>query len=172
MSREKCHTVVGIDNGLDGGLVALSEFTGHVIAKRPMPTRQINGKREVDPHAIREWIFSLNEKPSRLLVAIEEPLKHAKSSQAIRSMGVSFGILSATSELGGARTCRVQVRNWQDSMLGKAVPQGKTKEHALKYANKRWPNEDWLASPRCSVPHDGMVDAAVIAEYARLNLLS
>ena len=171
MSREKCNVVVGVDNGLDGGLVALSEYTGHVLEKRPMPTRTMGKKREIDPFAVRDWLLSLNENPRKVLFAIEEPLKHAKNSQAMRSMGISFGLLHGTGELSGLRVERVQVNDWQPLLLGK-VPKGRTKEYALKKATELWPYENWLASPRCSVPHDGMVDAALVAQYARLKLLS
>jgi hypothetical protein len=171
MSREKCNVVVGVDNGLDGGLVALSEYTGHVLEKRPMPTRTMGKKREIDPFAVRDWLLSLNENPRKVLFAIEEPLKHAKNSQAMRSMGISFGLLHGTGELGGLRVERVQVNDWQPLLLGR-VPKGRTKEYALKKATELWPYENWLASPRCSVPHGGMVDAALVAQYARLKLLS
>ena len=171
MSREKCNVVVGADNGLDGGLVALSEYTGHVLEKTPMPTRMIGKKREIDPHAVRDWLLSLNENPRNILLAIEEPLKHAKSSQAMRSMGISFGLLCGTGELSGMRTERVQVNDWQPMLLGR-VPKGQTKTYALKAAAGLWPYECWLASQRCTTPHDGMVDAALIAQYARLKLLS
>lgn len=171
MSREDCNVVVGVDNGLDGGLVALGEYTGHVLDKIPMPTRTVGKKREINPTAVKEWLLSLNERNRKLLVAVEEPLKHAKSSQAMRSMGISFGLLCATSELSGLRTERVQVNDWQPVLLGR-VPKGQTKAYALRKATELWPYECWLASQRCTTPHDGMVDAALIAQYARLKLLS
>lgn len=170
MSREKCNVIVGADNGLDGGLVALSEYTGHVLEKRPMPTRMFGKKREIDPHAVKEWLLSLNENPRKILLAIEEPLKHAKSSQAMRSMGISFGLLCSTGELSGLRTERVQVNDWQPVLLGR-VPKGQTKAYALRKTTALWPYESWLASPRCTTPHDGMIDAALIAEFARQKLL-
>jgi hypothetical protein len=65
----------------------------------------------------------------------------------------------------------VQVNDWQPMLLGR-VPKGQTKTYALKAAAGLWPYECWLASTRCTTPHDGMVDAALIAQYARLKLLS
>jgi len=41
----------------------------------------------------------------------------------------------------------------------------------LLKARQLWPDETWLASPRCTKPHDGMIDAALIAEYARISNL-
>lgn len=160
--------IVGVDNGLDGGLVAIAAFDGSIIDAMPMPTRLMNGKREVDPHAVSGFLYGLARHPSRLLFAIEEPLKHAKSSQAMRSMGISFGQLSAIAETIGCATMRVQVLDWQKAVLGK-VARHQTKTRALAVATTLWPDQCWLASKRCKVPHDGMVDAALLARYARMK---
>jgi hypothetical protein len=55
-------------------------------------------------------------------------------------------------------------------MLGK-VPAGKTKEYALTKARELWPDETFYATARCSTPHTGIVDAALIAEYGRIQRL-
>ena len=49
-------------------------------------------------------------------------------------------------------------------MLGR-VPKGRTKEVALNLANQLEPSENWLANKRCRTPHDGMIDAYLIARY-------
>jgi hypothetical protein len=59
------------------------------------------------------------------------------------------------------------VKEWQDVMLGKRLAKGMTKVAALASANKLWPTERWLATTRSKTPHDGMVDAALIARYNR-----
>ena len=87
--------IVGIDNGISGGLCALSAFDGAVLAHRAMPTKQVAGKTEVDVRALLDWL-----EPYRtdMVVCIEEPLKHAKSSQAMRSMSISFGLIVGACE--------------------------------------------------------------------------
>jgi hypothetical protein len=59
---------------------------------------------------------------------------------------------------------------WQKVMLP-GCAKGDTKPAALARARQLWPAESWLASPRCSKPHDGMIDAALIAEYGRIKNL-
>lgn len=162
--RTKPNTVIGIDNGLSGGLCAISAHDGSVIEYIPMPTALISHKSEISTEAIVEWISRYLS--HQTLIAIEEPLKHAKSSQAMRSMALSFGKLLGIAETLRYAVERVQVGDWQKPVLGK-VPKGKTKQVALAKANARWPDEEWLASPRCKVAHDGIVDAALIAEFAR-----
>lgn len=157
--------IIGIDNGLDGGLVAISKCTGAVIDKTIMPTFHRSGKREIDSRGTYDWIMFLNPGPD-FLVAIEEPLHHAKSSQAVRSMGISFGKLLGMCENRNWGHCLVSVHKWQKKMLGN-VPKGTTKEAAAWKAECLAPDERWQKSKRATKPHDGMVDAFLIARYIR-----
>ena len=155
--------IVGVDNGLDGGITAISAYTGAVIDKTIMPTKHRNKRREVDTRKVYEWLMELE---SPFLFAIEEPLHHAKSSQAVRSMGISFGKLLGLAESRQWETKCVSVQKWQKKMLG-FVPKGKTKEAALWKAEALAPDECWQKSNRASKAHDGMVDAFLIARYIR-----
>lgn len=85
MDIDEEDVIVGVDNGLNGGLVAISRYTGGVIAKTVMPNLVRGKKKEVDIYKVYQWVLSLD---SRFIFAVEEPLHHAKSSQAVRSMGI------------------------------------------------------------------------------------
>jgi hypothetical protein len=159
--------IIGIDNGLDGGICAISAFSGRVISYIEMPCLERAGKREIDTLEVYRWIMDLNT-DSRIL--IEEPLKHAKTSQAMRSMGISFGKLLGMCESHILTVEPVEVAKWQKAMLGKVL-KGQTKKAALEKAQAFEPEEKWLASPRCRVPHDGIVDAFLIAQYGRFSTL-
>ena len=102
--------IIGIDNGLDGGIVAVSKHTGAVIEKTVMPTFHRLGKREVDSRKIYDWIINLN---TPFTVAIEEPLRHARSSQAIRSMAISFGKILGMAECRQWDIKFISVHKWQ-----------------------------------------------------------
>ena len=69
--------IIGIDNGLDGGLPLISKTTGALINKTVMPTLRRGSKREVDAYKLYQWILGLDEMPSNFVIAIEEPLHHA-----------------------------------------------------------------------------------------------
>ena len=159
--------IFGIDNGLDGGICAISSFDGSVISAIPMPCYKRKGKREVDTVAAYRWMTDLFGHKTEILVAIEEPLKHARSSQAVRSMAISFGKLFGMCEVHGLEVAAVDVKEWQDAMLGKKVPRSGTKTAALAVAQSLHPNESWLAGDRSRIPHDGIVDGFLIAEYLR-----
>tara|TARA_R100001509_G_scaffold165629_1_gene148316 strand:- start:3713 stop:4195 length:483 start_codon:yes stop_codon:yes gene_type:complete len=155
--------IIGIDNGLDGGLVAISKHTGGIISKTVMPTMRRAGKREVNTVEVYKWMVGLH---TPFCIAIEEPLKHARSSQAVRSMGISFGKILGMAECKGWDIMCISVHKWQKQMLGH-IPKGKTKEAALDLAYELVPDECWQKSKRASKPHDGMVDAFLIARYVR-----
>ena len=155
--------IVGVDNGLDGGLCVISKFDGSLIDKIAMPCRQQNKKREIDICKIHKWLSDLN---TPFVLAIEEPLAHAKSSQAVRSMAISFGKLLGMAECKDYEVARVSVHRWQKAMLG-FIPKGKTKQAALAKAQEFEPSENWLKNKRCRTPHDGIIDAFLIAHYYR-----
>ncbi len=158
--------IVGVDNGLDGGLCAITQFDGGLIDRMAMPCRQQSKKREIDICKIHKWLSDLN---TPFVLAIEEPLAHAKSSQAVRSMAISFGKLLGMAECKDYEVARVSVHKWQKAMLG-FIPKGKTKQVALETAQNLEPSENWLKNKRCRVPHDGLVDAFLIAHYYRQRI--
>lgn len=153
--------IVGVDNGLDGGLAAITWWGGTLIDRIKMPTKRVGTKREVDSYAVYRWLSDLH---SPYILAIEEPLPHAKSSAAVRSMALSFGKLVGMAETRVQDVVRVQVREWQKAMLGK-VPRGETKAFALREACRLCPDENWLGSERSKKPHDGIIDAYLIARH-------
>lgn len=162
--QPKC--VVGIDNGLCGGIAILSQHHGAIVAKRVMPTRERNGKREVDVAALRDWLCgSLGGDFLTSVFVVEEPVG-SKSLNAAKSMASSFHAVRGMLETKGATWHAIKPRTWQSAMLANS---GDTKADALIYAELRWPDESWLRTPRCTTPHDGMIDAAIIAEHYRTN---
>lgn len=155
--------IVGIDNGVSGGLCAISSFDGSVIDHIKMPVEKIGDKPEVYIKGVLYWLAQFS--PLSTSVAIEEPLRHAKSSQAMRSMSISFGKIIGLCETIEYPTYRIQVKEWQDVELGKRLAKGQTKVVALAKARQHWPDENWLATSKSKVPHDGIVDSALIARY-------
>jgi hypothetical protein len=155
--------IIGIDNGIDGGLCAISRSHGKIIAKRVMPILKRNGKSEVDILMLRDWILDLHTEPC---IVIEEPLRHAKSSQAMRSMAMNFGKILGACEMKGWQVNPVEVAHWQKVMLAGNRSKG-TKVAALTVAEQLSPGEDWTKSAKATTPHDGMVDAYLVACYWR-----
>ena len=159
---EDTSVVVGVDNGLNGGLVALSWSHGLVIDTRVMPVAECGGRKEIDNKQIWEWAQQFN----KLVVAIEAPPHHCPSAAALRSLALNFGKMAGFFEAKGTPVFRVTVHAWQKKMLA-GKEKGLTKLLALGKANETWPEEDWLPTRKHRKPHDGLVDAALIAEHVR-----
>lgn len=166
--KTKPSTIVAVDNGITGGICILNPVSGAIKAYRSLPTHTVAGKTEVDYLALLDWVegqIGPEACKQEVDFVIEEPLKHAKTSQAMRSMSISFGATAAAFQVSGYRVHRIQVLDWQKKMLGKRLAAGQTKIAALQKARERWPEEKWFGTPRSYTPHDGVVDAALIGLY-------
>lgn len=161
-------TYIGADNGLDGGLVAL-DSDGAIVGRIVMPTIVCKKGREVDAGEVANFVTSFHA-PT---VLIESASKHSPGKLALCSTWFSFGITKTAVALSGVPLSIVQPQAWQKAFWTRPrLPRGEkfdTKAAALKAANEIWPGQDWTKSTRATKPHDGMVDAALIAEHHRRN---
>lgn len=157
---------LGIDNGISGGLVVLSPTAGlPPVAMMVMPVQRARKGNEVDVRAVLHWLEDIGVRLAETMTIIEEP-GGSKSARAATSMAGSFHALRGMLESRGARYERITPQAWQRVMIPGARG-GETKARALEMARRLWPTTDWRASDRCRTPHDGLVDAALLAEYAR-----
>ncbi len=161
---------IGIDNGITGGLAAI-RGDGKPIWLKPMPIQRTKKGNEIDVRAVKNWLDGvlLIHDTTETIVVIEEPAG-SKFPKMASSMAGSFHAIRTVLELMGLAYERVTPQAWQKVMLGK-LPKGQTKIAALTRARSLFPKQSWLETPRCTKPHDGMVDAALIAEFGRRNNL-
>lgn len=163
---------IGIDNGISGGIAAVSPTPGAgIVCMTPMPIQKTRKGNEID--ILKVWQFLdeelfIDRNVDRIAIVIEEP-GGSKSAKAATSMAGSFHALRAMCELKRFRHHRITPQAWQKEMLHAGA--GDTKPAALAKARSLWPNEKWLATPKCKTPHTGMIDAALIAEFARIRNL-
>jgi len=158
--------IIGIDNGISGALVAISSAHGSIIGMTTMPSVKHKSRNEVNVRAVHLWLSEVTGgNLSNADYVIEEP-NNSRTPSTAYSVASSFHSLRGFFETKMLRYSRITPQSWQKYMLGK-VPKGETKAYALAKANEIWPDERWLATPRCKTPHEGLVDAALIAFYAR-----
>lgn len=165
---------IGIDNGLSGGIAVLSPH-GSLIAATIMPVVKTEHGFRIDAQCLPRWITEASQCPAReMVIAIEACPKHARDKAAMRSMGMSFGTIYGAigARLPDARIIEVQSGNGRDSwqrMIGYTGGKNSvdTKPAAFAKARQLWPGETWLATARSTKPHEGLIDAALIAEWAR-----
>ena len=161
---------IGIDNGVTGALAAVLGGSGKILSACPMPIAKARKGNEVDVRAAYLWIIEVTgSDPASATYVIEEP-GGSKSAKAAASMSGSFHAMRSLFDVKSLRWHRITPQSWQKVMLP-GCKAGDTKPRALAKARQLWPAEKWLPTPRCSKPHDGMIDAALIAEYARIKNL-
>ena len=164
------NVIIGVDNGISGALAAISAHNGALIASTEMPIQKARKGNEIDVRELKRWLVNSAAGLENILCAILEEPGGSKSAKAAMSMAGSFHAIRATLEICGIRWHRITPQKWQKEMLP-GCKAGDTKPRALELAKRLWPDETFLASPRCKKPHDGIVDAALLAEYARIKNL-
>lgn len=157
---------IGIDNGCVSGGIAVIGSCGSFIDAIPMPHKKYRNRNEVDIRRLHLWLSNVTHgNLSNAVYAIEEP-NNSRTPSTAYSVASSFHSIRGFFETKLLPFERVIPQRWQKAMLGK-VPKGLTKEYALKEAKAWFPNESFLASPRCKTPHEGIIDATLISLYLK-----
>ena len=163
-------TYIGIDPGLKGGIVSLAQG-GTLLEIRTMPTVLYGRRKTVDICELSEILVSMSrgDEPT---VIIESAQKFSAGTNALTSTWFGFGRITALLEIQGYRHEIVAApRTWQKVFWTKPkMPKGEkfdTKAASISAAKRLFPGCDFLPTARCSVPADGLTDAALIAEYGR-----
>jgi hypothetical protein len=151
----------GIDPGMTGALVGLTPL-GELFFKEPMPT---NGGF-IDIPRVADFFRKGPLKGCHVF------LEHAQSfpKQGIAgtfSYGRGFGSLEGILGTLGVPYTLVRPNIWTKEMYAGLPKEMPPKEKALLTAQRIFPGLDLRANERCRVPHLGIVDGLMIAEYGR-----
>jgi len=133
--------IIGIDNGMSGGICAISKHDGSIIACEKMPIKFAHGSNEVDTVELMIILNSLDDNlPSGgTNIVIEKP-GGSKSATAAKSMSGCLHAIRGALESRGVTLHRITPQSWQKVLIpGK----GDTKERALAKAKELWPDEKW-----------------------------
>jgi Holliday junction resolvasome RuvABC endonuclease subunit len=162
---------LGIDPGLSGGFAVVAGE--RIRCKMVMPTlsfttKEGKTKTEID----REGVLSfLNKFPPHMHVVIEQ--QEAFRSQNITSsctLCKNYGMLLMALTVARCYVMEVPASVWQEHYGIVSVKKSKgktTKQQAYKIAQVMYPHVDFRKSGRAQKPHDGMVDAGLIAGYCQ-----
>ncbi len=153
---------IGIDPGKKGAVAAIRSDGVIEVCAVPMIGKEYN------IHLMNQLIFNeVAENPHNLSACLEKG--QAMPKQGTVSMfnfgkgcGIWEGILAAQSVSYEV----IHPRTWQKEML-RDIPAGDTKHRALLAAKRLFPGVNLLATERSRKPHDGIVDALLMAEYCR-----
>lgn len=153
-------TVIGIDNGIHGGIAAVDENGIRYVWEMPLESC---GKR-VCMWVLADIFRAFNDNS---IIAVELLPDHMDSAATMRSFAMNYGIIYAAARLSGLRVVEVPCGNrldgWQRRLLGRQTKGGnKTAAEAL--ARKLWPDYKLPTKrPKGRALHDGIVDACLIA---------
>ena len=153
---------IGIDPGLQGGITFIEESE---IVTAFMPTILLGKKRALDNLTLSR-IFSGYD-PVKCYAILEE--QHAMPKQGVVSMmsiGYGFGALKQCLVDFGIPHEVVRAQVWQKE-FGISGRKGNTKAQALQICQSLFPDLNLLATERSKKPHEGIVDAVLIAEFAK-----
>lgn len=157
---------VGIDPGLSGAVAILVPDVSVVAQVMPV-IQTVKGKskvRRIDPQGLRQLIRSL---PQPCYAVIEaQQAGHLDGKGQVFTTGEGFGrLLQALADHDIPHEI-IQPKEWQKVYGITGTGQG-TKGQALQVVQRLFPTARLLATLRSKVPHDGMVDAILMAEVAR-----
>lgn len=163
--------IISADPGFTGAVVIINPNREVFTLKTPL----LND--DIDSNKIIEFIKNFGTVEFTGIIEDVHSVfnSSAKSNfQFGRALGIIEGIFAGL----GIKFIKIQPKVWQKQMFSgieiiKKLDKGKektdTKAMALQAVKKLYPDVNLLPTPRCKKPSDGIVDAILIAEYARLN---
>lgn len=160
---------VGIDIGKQGALCILNE-DGTEVARSKIPMV----KDQVDYHALNRML-ECHEGFNGMIVFEKLGVIFGSSKATAFSMGYQAGALEMCCIANAIRYTMVPAKKWQEHMfegqtkIFKSGIKGPldTKAMALITAKRLFPTTNLLMSEKSTVPHNGFIDALLMAEYAR-----
>jgi hypothetical protein len=160
---------IGIDIGKKGAYYILGE-DGSEISRGPMPMI----KKEIDWHKFEQGL-SHYEGFNGMVVFEKLGVIFGSSKKTAFSMGYQAGAIEMICIANAIIYTMVPAKKWQAEMFEgqtKIFKKGikgplDTKAMALIAAKRLFPKVNLLMTEKSTVPHDGLVDALLMAEYAR-----
>lgn len=165
----------GVDPGKSGGLAFLYETGQLDLHKIPLVAEEIS---IVD----LQMIFDVYVEDGTIVCAVEDVHSiFSVSAKANFQFGRSLGIIEGIVACKGIQWLKVAPKEWQKTAWqgipvvrkpsdkpGKDGPVD-TKAMSLHASKRLFPNESFIPTARSKKPHDGLIDAALIAYYLKVS---
>lgn len=156
--------IIGIDPGKTGGVCIFSEGLMSLLFAMPENIQELIGD-------FRSVIELASSSESKLMVWLEKSQPMPKQGvTSVFTYGRHFGNLEGIITALKMPCTLVQPREWTKEMH-RGTSQDTPKKRSLEAALRLAPSVNFLATPKCKKPHEGLVDAYLIAEYGRRQIL-
>lgn len=162
-------TVIGVDNGLDGGVCAIDFRIGRCgdVHRYITPTLG-TGKRVYDLQRMRDILAEFRGCDLQVFLERAQAMPKQGVSSTF-STGYGYGVWQGLLAGLGLPYEIVSPQTWQKAMF-MGVSAGDTKARSALVAQRLQPSVDWRRTPKCKKPSDGLTDAFCIAEWGRRQL--
>ena len=162
--------IVGIDNGLSGGIVALNN-DGTICTSWQMPIIKA-GTNQYDCPSLN-FIFKAikklaEENGENLFAYLEQAHPRAVSGKRANFMtGYGYGLIEGIIFTLNISYEIVSPQTWMKEL--KLKKSDKNDKPSIIWCIRKYPNEMWKKSERSKKYHDGLTDAAAISWYGFLQ---
>ena len=167
MKIEQTKVFVGFDPGKKGGIVMMDSNL-NIVSKHIMP---MIGK-EYDIQELKNILTNEGHEIVHLAIENVHAIQGRIGNSSNFNFGMGKGILMGISAGLGIPYTLVNPKAWQKIAWEGVTKQSDNKKTSLVAAKRVFPNESFIATSRSRVPHDGLVDAALIAYYIALKFKS
>jgi len=161
--------IIGIDPGQTGGIVQI-DGDGKILKKFGIPIIKSGYKVIIDLVGLRKVFEEISDSD---FIFIEKVHSMPRDSPASAfKFGSTFGIKLGLITASKIPFDMVAPNTWTKKMHADMDKTMNSKKRSLIVAQRLYPNEKFLLTPKCSKPHDGLIDATLIAEYGRRYILN
>lgn len=152
---------IGIDPGQKGGVCAIDRDM-KIVEMFAMPK---------DPLDLFVFLRMHRKKIARVCIEKSHACRPGQSTNASFSYGYGYGLIIGCLIYNYIPYKTIPPKTWQKLMICTKRHKDDPKKRALISANKVFKKRSdfWLATKRSTKPHDGMIDAALIAAYCLKN---
>lgn len=159
------NSICGIDPGKSGGLAVLSP-AGEIQVTTVMP---INSEGVVDYFELLTLFEDFKTMGDHVILE-DVGGRCGDGAKGAFSFGRGMGIIECAIKQSGLKVTYVKPTAW-----AKVIHEGldkdlKPKAKSRTVISRLFPNTDFKRTPKCKNPHDGLVDAVLIAEWGRRTL--
>lgn len=157
--------ILGIDPGKEGGLVLLSS-DGNILGQQVMP---IGEDECLDKTAIHDLFFEWWTW-DEFHVFMERVIPFALNAKGALNFGRQLGMLEYFFWKYAYPVTFVEAAKWSKEIHQGIDSNLKAKAKSMIATERLFPKADLRATEKSKKPHEGLVDALLIAEYGRRTL--
>lgn len=155
---------VGIDPGKNGGIAAIDSNCNIILTSvMPLIVEELNSVELIN-------LISFDDYDVK--IALEDVHSiYGSSAKSNFEFGRILGGIESSLKVLRKPYVKVQPKIWQKVSFQGIQKMENPKDMALLASNRLFPNESFIMTQRSKKPHDGVIDASLIAYWAKVSNL-